>query len=69
MVALVIAEHQNNIIQAGTLNVVTAATQLSSEVHILVVGNQAGEAAVAAAKIHGVSKVLLAQADGPKKLN
>jgi electron transfer flavoprotein alpha subunit len=63
MVALVIAEHQNNIIQAGTLNVVTAATQLSSEVHILVVGNQAGEAAVAAAKIHGVSKVLLAQAD------
>jgi electron transfer flavoprotein alpha subunit len=63
MVALVIAEHQNNIIQAGTLNVVTAATQLSSEVHVLVVGSQAGEAAIAAAKIKGVSKVLLAQAD------
>jgi electron transfer flavoprotein alpha subunit len=63
MVALVIAEHQNNSIQAGTLNVVTAATQLSSEVHILVVGSLAGEAAVAAAKIKGVSKVLLAQAD------
>ena len=63
MVALVIAEHQNNSIQAGTLNVVTAATQLSSEVHVLVVGSQAGEAAVAAAKIKGVSKVLLAQAD------
>ncbi len=63
MVALVIAEHQNNSIQAGTLNVVTAATQLSDDVHVLVVGSQAGEAALAASKIKGVSKVLLAQAD------
>jgi electron transfer flavoprotein alpha subunit len=63
MVALVIAEHQNQSIQAGTLNVVTAATQLSSEVHVLVIGDQSGEAANAAAKITGVTKVLLAQAD------
>lgn len=63
MVALVIAEHQNQSIQAGTLNVVTAATQLSDEVHVLVMGDQSGEAANAAAKIKGVTKVLLAQAD------
>ena len=63
MVALVIAEHQNLSIQAGTLNVVTAATQLSDEIHVLVIGDQAGEAAKEAAKIKGVTKVLLAQAD------
>ncbi len=63
MVALVIAEHQNQSIQAGTLNVVTAATQLADEIHVLVIGDQAGEAANAVAKIKGVTKVLLAQAD------
>jgi electron transfer flavoprotein alpha subunit len=63
MVALVIAEHQNQSIQAGTMNVVTAAKQLADEVHVLVIGNDSGEAASAAAKITGVSKVLLAQAD------
>lgn len=62
MIALVIAEHQTDTIQLGTLNVVTAATQMASEVHILIVGEQAQGAAQAAAKIQGVSKVLLAQA-------
>jgi electron transfer flavoprotein alpha subunit len=63
MVALVIAEHQNNSIQAGTLNVVTAATQLASEVHVLVIGDQVSETANSASLIKGVTKVLYAQAD------
>jgi electron transfer flavoprotein alpha subunit len=64
MVALVIAEHQNNSIQAGTLNVVTAAAQLASEVHVLVLGDQVSEAANAASLIKGVTKVLF----GPSRL-
>ena len=61
MTALVIAEHDNNSIKSATLNVVTAAKALG-EVHVLVVGANAGAAAAAAAQIAGVSKVL--HADG-----
>jgi electron transfer flavoprotein alpha subunit len=62
MTALVIAEHDNNSIKAATLNVVTAAKQLGGDVHVLVVGANAGAAAAAAAQIAGVAKVL--HADG-----
>jgi len=61
MTALVIAEHDNNSIKSATLNVVTAAKALG-DVHVLVVGSNAGAAAAAAAQIAGVSKVL--HADG-----
>ncbi|MBI5925800.1 MAG: electron transfer flavoprotein subunit alpha/FixB family protein [Aquabacterium sp.] len=62
MTALVIAEHDNNSIKSATLNVVTAAKALGGDVHVLVVGSNAGAAAAAAAQIAGVSKVL--HADG-----
>jgi electron transfer flavoprotein alpha subunit len=62
MTALVIAEHDNNSIKSATLNVVTAAKQLGGDVHVLVVGSNAGAAAAAAAQIAGVTKVL--HADG-----
>jgi len=58
MPALVIAEHDNASIRGATLNTVTAAVQAGGEVHVLVAGHNAGEAAKQAAAIAGVSKVL-----------
>ncbi|WP_019450215.1 FAD-binding protein [Cupriavidus sp. BIS7] len=62
MTALVIAEHDNQSIKAATLNTVTAAAQCGGDVHVLVAGSNPAAAAAAAAKIAGVSKVLLADA-------
>jgi len=62
MVALVIAEHDNASLKGVTLNTVTAASQCGGEVHVLVAGSNCGAVAEAAAKIAGVSKVLVADA-------
>ncbi|WP_418315068.1 electron transfer flavoprotein subunit alpha/FixB family protein [Piscinibacter sakaiensis] len=62
MTALVVAEHDNQSIKGSTLNTVTAAVECGKEVHVLVAGSNAGDAATAAAQIAGVSKVL--HADG-----
>jgi electron transfer flavoprotein alpha subunit len=62
MVALVIAEHDNAHLKAVTLNTVTAAAQCGGDVHILVAGSGCGAVAEAAAKVAGVSKVLVADA-------
>jgi electron transfer flavoprotein alpha subunit len=62
MAALVIAEHDNASIRPATLNTVTAAAQCGGDVHVLVAGANAGEAAKAAGQIAGVSKVI--HADG-----
>jgi electron transfer flavoprotein alpha subunit len=59
---LVIAEHDNQSIKAATLNTVAAAQKIGGDVHVLVAGHGAQAAADAAAKIAGVSKVLLADA-------
>jgi electron transfer flavoprotein alpha subunit len=59
---LVLAEHDNKAVKKATLNTVAAAQKLGSEVHVLVAGHQAGEAAKAAAAVSGVSRVLLADA-------
>jgi len=65
MSILVIAEHDNATLKSATLHTVTAAAQLAAkaggDVHILVAGLNARAAAEAAAKIAGVSKVLLAE--------
>ena len=60
MSVLILAEHDNNTIKAITLNTVTAARKLDSDVHLLVAGHDCDGAVDAAAKIHGVSKVLKA---------
>ncbi len=60
MPALVLAEHDGKTVRPATLNTVTAAAKAGGEVHILVVGHNAADAANAAAKISGVSKVFLA---------
>jgi electron transfer flavoprotein alpha subunit len=62
MSTLVIAEHDNVSLKPSTLNTVTAAAQCGAEVHVLVAGSNARVVAEAAAKIAGVSKVLLADA-------
>jgi len=59
MSVLVIAEHDNASIKDATLNTVSAAKELG-EITLLVAGNGCQAAADAAAKIDGVSKVLVA---------
>jgi electron transfer flavoprotein alpha subunit len=58
MSVLVLAEHDNDSVKPATLSAVTAASQLDSDVHIIVGGQNCGGAAEAAAKIAGVSRVL-----------
>ncbi len=61
MSTLVIAEHDNQVLKAATLNTVTAAAQLG-DVAVLVAGSGCGAVAETAAKIAGVAKVLVADA-------
>jgi len=60
MAILIVAEHDNSTLKAATLHAVTAATQIGGDVTVLVAGEGAQAAADQAAKIAGVSKVLLA---------
>ena len=62
MSILVIAEHDNEEIKASTNNVVTAATNLEGDIHILVAGSNCTGAKDQASKISNVSKVLVADA-------
>ena len=62
MSSLVIAEHDNATLKASTLNTITAAIACGGDVHVLIAGHQCDGAAQAAAKITGVSKVLVADA-------
>ena len=62
MACLVIAEHDNKAVRKATLNAVAAAQKIGGDLHVLVAGHQAGEAAKAAAGIAGVKKVLHADA-------
>ena len=60
MAALVFAEHDNAELNVATLNVVTAAAALDADIHVLVAGQGCGGVAEAAAKVAGVTKVLVA---------
>jgi electron transfer flavoprotein alpha subunit len=62
MPVLVIAEHEHAQLKGATLNTVSAAAQCGGDVHVLVAGLNAGQAAQAAAQIQGVAKVLHADA-------
>jgi electron transfer flavoprotein alpha subunit len=64
MSILVIAEHEHALLKGATLNTVTAATRCGGDVHVLVAGFNAGDAAKHAAEIQGVAKVL--HADAPQ---
>ncbi|MCU7801744.1 MAG: FAD-binding protein [Candidatus Thiodiazotropha sp. (ex Lucinoma borealis)] len=62
MTVLVIAEHNNSELNAATLAAITAATQLKDAVNLLIAGSGCSSVAEAAAKVQGVSRVLLADA-------
>ena len=62
MAILVIAEHDNKSLKGSTFNTVAAAQKIGGDIHVLVAGSGAGEAAQAAAKIAGVAKVRHADA-------
>lgn len=64
MSVLVLAEHDHKSIKPVTLNIVTAARKIDSDVHVLVAGTDCAGAAEAASKIHGVTKVL--KCDAPE---
>ena len=59
MTVLVIAEHDNAGLKGATLSLVAAAKKLSDTVDILVAGTGCGAAGKAAAKVAGVTKVLV----------
>ena len=63
MTTLLIAEHDNATLKDATAKALTAAKQLGGDVHILVAGKGCKAVADAAAKLDGVKKVLLADAE------
>jgi electron transfer flavoprotein alpha subunit len=63
MAILIIAEHDHASLSDQTAKAVSAATQIGSDIHVLVAGKDAKAAADAAAKLDGVSKVLHAEGD------
>jgi electron transfer flavoprotein alpha subunit len=63
MAILLVADHDNSALSEQTAKVLTAALKIGSDVHVLVAGKDAKGVADAAAKLSGVSRVLLADAD------
>jgi electron transfer flavoprotein alpha subunit len=61
MAILVYADHNNAELSAATLNAVTAAIEMGGDVTVLVAGDGCDAVGAAAAKVAGVSKVLVAQ--------
>ena len=62
MSILIVAEHDNNDLNAATLNAVTAANAIGGDIHIIVAGHGCATVAEQASTVAGVSKVLLADA-------
>jgi len=63
MTTLLLAEHDNTSLSDQTAKALSAASAIGDAVHILVAGKNAQAVADQAAKLDGVSKVLLAEAD------
>ncbi|CAK7258171.1 MULTISPECIES: electron transfer flavoprotein subunit alpha/FixB family protein [unclassified Shinella] len=60
MAILLLADHDNTHLSDQTAKALTAASKIGSDVHVLVAGSNAKAAAEQAAKLSGVTKVLLA---------
>ncbi|MDM9649547.1 electron transfer flavoprotein subunit alpha/FixB family protein [Rhizobium sp. S163] len=63
MAILLLADHDNATLSDQTAKTLAAAAKIGGDVHVLVAGKGAKPAADAAAKLSGVSKVLLAESD------
>lgn len=59
MSVLVIAEHDNDEVRTATLNAVTAAGEIDTEVDLLVAGSECGGVADECSSIQGVTRILL----------
>ena len=62
MSVLLIAEHNNKEVKAFTLNAITAASQIDSDVHALVIGNNWADVSKALSEISLVKKVIKVEA-------
>ena len=60
MSILVVAEHEGSNIKDATLNTIAAGVAIGGEIHLLVAGENCGEASQAAMKIDSIAKVLVA---------
>ncbi|NKM99505.1 electron transfer flavoprotein subunit alpha/FixB family protein [Rhizobium leguminosarum] len=63
MTILLLADHDNASLSDQTAKALTAAAKIGGDIHVLVAGKAAKAAAEQAAKLAGVSKVLLAESD------
>ncbi|MBX5204093.1 electron transfer flavoprotein subunit alpha/FixB family protein [Rhizobium sp. NZLR1] len=63
MAILLLADHDNQSLSDQTAKALSAAASIGGDVHVLVAGKGAKPAADAAAKLEGVSKVLLAESN------
>ncbi len=63
MTILLLADHDNETLSDQTAKALTAAGEIGGDVHVLVAGKGCGAVADDAAKLDGVAKVLLAEAD------
>ncbi|MGO7961668.1 electron transfer flavoprotein subunit alpha/FixB family protein, partial [Rhizobium leguminosarum] len=63
MTILLLADHDNASLSDQTAKTLTAAAKIGGDIHVLVAGKGAKPAAEQAAKLAGVSKVLLAESD------
>ena len=61
MAVLVVAEHDNKVLQESTLNAVTAATEIDADIAVLVAGQGCGEVVASVAKVPGVTRVLVCE--------
>src|SRR6266700_2037481 len=64
MTTLLVAEHDNKTLKDATAKALSAAKALGADVHVLVAGKDCRAVADAAAKLDGVTKLLLADAAG-----
>ncbi len=63
MTILLLADHNTATLSEQTAKTLTAAQRIGGDIHVLVAGKGAQAAADAAAKLSGVTKVLLADSD------
>ncbi|MGL4860563.1 MAG: electron transfer flavoprotein subunit alpha/FixB family protein [Enterobacteriaceae bacterium] len=61
MAILVIAEHDNGVLNSATLSTLTAAGQIADEIHVLVAGYPASAVANTVSRLAGVHTVLIAE--------
>ena len=62
MSVLLIVEHNNKEIRPFTLNAITAASQIETDLHVLLIGNNCGDVAKSLSEMIAVKKVLHAEA-------